>query len=172
MAEWLKKRRQATSKPGAKAPSEATRRVRLDGTTFYAENTSTGIEYQGRSAYMILSRDVTERVRADKALKESELKFRDFAESAADRFWETDENHRFTFISEDPQWDLIKGPEGLIGKTRWEANGGSSSDEQWREHKAILDAHRPFRQQGLGDGGNPPRHHRLLPPPRSLATLR
>src|SRR6185312_10303130 len=36
--------------------------------------------------------------------------------------------------------------EALIGKTRWEISGGDPAvDDLWVQHKADLDAHRPFR---------------------------
>jgi PAS domain S-box-containing protein len=82
--EWLKKRRGQTSKPGMKAPAQATRRVRLDGTTFYAENTSAGIIYDDQSAFMVLSRDVTERLAAETELKLSEERYKLLFENAND----------------------------------------------------------------------------------------
>ena len=43
--------------------------------------------------------DVTERVQAERKLRQSEQRFRDFAETAADFFWEQDANLRFTYVS-------------------------------------------------------------------------
>lgn len=46
-------------------------------------------------------RDVTEQARTAARIAESETRFRDFAETASDWFWETDAEHRFTYISVD-----------------------------------------------------------------------
>src|SRR5882672_1986585 len=40
--------------------------------------------------------DVTERRRAEQALRESEAKFRDYAETASDWFWEIGPDYKFT----------------------------------------------------------------------------
>jgi PAS domain-containing protein len=43
--------------------------------------------------------DITNRKRAEEALRLSEQRFRDFAASASDWFWETDAEHRFVWMS-------------------------------------------------------------------------
>jgi signal transduction histidine kinase len=80
-----------------------------------------------------------ERRLAQEALLHSERRFRDIAEFGADWIWESDTDHRFTFLSGD-------GAQAVFGKTRWEVAGADpASDPYWRRHKADLDARRPFR---------------------------
>ena len=45
--------------------------------------------------------DVTERKRAEEALRESEAKFRDYAETASDWFWEIGPDYKFTLLTEN-----------------------------------------------------------------------
>ena len=83
-------------------------------------------------------------VNADE-LKQSEARFRDFALTSSDWFWESDENHRFTHISDGI---LIFGqdPARRIGRTRIELAGDTTSDAaKWAEHLALLNRHEPFR---------------------------
>ncbi|MFT6580933.1 MAG: PAS domain S-box-containing protein [Alphaproteobacteria bacterium] len=90
--------------------------------------------------------NITEEVEAREAARRSEDRFRSVAESSFDRIWETDEQHRFCYIS-DPTNDAFNLPiDRLIGKTRWAAAGANiETDENWRRHVDDLNAHKPFR---------------------------
>ena len=69
---------------------------------------------------MGLSRDITERVRAQEALRESEKRFKDIAQSSADWVWEVNNEGRYTFASGKVNQILGYEPEELIGKTPFE----------------------------------------------------
>ena len=79
------------------------------------------------------------------ALRESEQRFRDYAETASDWLWETGPDHRVTQLSEHTKSSGIEAT-SVIGLFRWElaANPEAEADK-WREHRATLDAHLPFR---------------------------
>ena len=87
---------------------------------------------------------IAEREDSQARLKESEKRFRDFAETASDWFWEQDENLKFVYLS-DPVTQSGLTPESHQGKTRREVVLHGVSDEQWRQHDADLAAHRPFQ---------------------------
>ena len=93
-----------------------------------------------------LTDEITERKQAEAALLANETRFRDFAESASDRFWETDEQHRFTFVSDQSDENLVPRRSEILGMTRWAAAGViPDAQEHWRNHLADLDSRRPFR---------------------------
>ncbi|KRQ03457.1 PAS domain S-box protein [Bradyrhizobium manausense] len=87
--------------------------------------------------------DITATKEAERKLRESEQRFRDYAETASDWFWETGPDHRVTLISEHSDTTT---PPGVIGLTRWDiAPDADLEPEKWRQHRAALDAHIPFR---------------------------
>ncbi|HEV2674277.1 MAG TPA: ATP-binding protein [Aliidongia sp.] len=54
----------------------------------------------GDGGIVSVSRDITPMKESARRLTESETRFRDFAEVASDWFWETDDTHRFTYVSD------------------------------------------------------------------------
>ena len=89
--------------------------------------------------------DVTATKRAEDALRESEQRFRDYAEIASDWLWETGPDHRFIHLSEQLAAIGIS-PARRIGLTRWDfATDLDEEPEKWRLHIATLEAHQPFR---------------------------
>jgi PAS domain S-box-containing protein len=89
--------------------------------------------------------DIEDRKLTDVALRQSEQRFRDYAETASDWLWETGPDHRFTHVSEHLNAIGI-APSGLTGVARWDyATDVESEPEKWRLHRAMLDAQRPFR---------------------------
>jgi PAS domain S-box-containing protein len=90
------------------------------------------------------STDIEDRKRTEEALRESEQRFRDYAETASDWLWETGPDHRVTRLSD--LYDVGIPPSQVIGVARWEiATDVESEPEKWRLHQAMLDSHRPFR---------------------------
>jgi PAS domain S-box-containing protein len=91
------------------------------------------------------STDIEDRKRAEEALRESEQRFRDYAETGSDWLWETTPDHRVISISEHVNAVGFR-PSGLSGVFRWDiAADVESEPEKWRQHREILHAHLPFR---------------------------
>src|SRR6266545_1587122 len=122
------------ARPG---PDGSKRYVSVSGLPVFDE-TGRFVGYRG------LGRQITDRKQAEAALRESEQRFRDYAEIASDWFWESDSEHRFTsFTRSAATWGFIGD---RIGKRRWElAADRDEEPEKWRAHIATMDAHQPFR---------------------------
>src|SRR2546426_5387585 len=92
-----------------------------------------------------LRREIAERKRTEEALRESEQRFRDYAETASDWLWETGPDHRFTRASERVATPGIDAG-GRVRATRWEfATDVDEEPEKWRLHVSTLETHEPFR---------------------------
>jgi PAS domain S-box-containing protein len=90
--------------------------------------------------------DIEDWRRAEDSLRESEQRFRDYAETASDRLWETGPDHGLTRVSEHGLNFIGVTSVSRIGVTRWSyASDVESEPEKWQLHRAALDAHQPFR---------------------------
>jgi PAS domain S-box-containing protein len=83
--------------------------------------------------------------RSEATLRESEARCRDFALTSSDWFWETDEQHRFTYLSDHIR-AFGQDPKTRIGRRRIDLAGDIAAEPaKWQEHFAVLDQHEPFR---------------------------
>jgi len=104
-----------------------------------------------RQANARLQRDISNRRQAEEDVRQSEQRFRDYAETASDWFWETGPDHVFTYISE--RLDAFgMDRASLIGKRRRiDAAADPAADlQKWRAHMALLERHEPFRNFEYG----------------------
>ena len=99
--------------------------------------------------------DVTERKRAEAALQESQAKFRDYAESASDWFWEIGPDYKFTLLTEN----AFGSNAAVIGTACWDGALDLETDpEKWRLLWASLNSRKPFRDfvyRSIGGNGSP-----------------
>ena len=100
--------------------------------------------------------DIEELKCAEQALRESEAKFRDYAETASDWFWEIGPDYKFTLLTENA---FGSRPTDRIGTACWDhALDLETEPEKWRLVRATLDSRKPFRDFvycALGGNGSP-----------------
>lgn len=113
-------------------------RERPDGTV---------LDIRGRpipgGGFVTVYTDVTKRAHAERALRESEARFRSLTELSSDWFWEQDADFRITW-QEGRHWTGDnKAFEDEVGKTFWEL--GFEMDGGWEAHRAMLERHEVFR---------------------------
>ena len=92
-----------------------------------------------------LRNEIAERERTEQALRASEQRFRDFAATASDWFWEMDAELRFSWFSDRYAHQTGEGVSTRLGKRRDEVGLHDPGDDDWDAHLADLAARRPFR---------------------------
>jgi diguanylate cyclase (GGDEF)-like protein/PAS domain S-box-containing protein len=100
--------------------------------------------------------NVTERREAERALRQSEMRFRRLTNLSADWYWEQDEYLRFTFHSLEVEANSGHPGHTSLGLTRWDHPGIDPNGADWAAHQATCRAHRPFRDfiyRRLGQDG-------------------
>jgi PAS domain-containing protein len=78
------------------------------------------------------------------ARRESEERFRDFAQIAADGFWETDLNQVFTYISPMPQMGCLQDAEAYIGRHRRDCINNDAEGQVTDLIQHYMDRTAPF----------------------------
>jgi diguanylate cyclase (GGDEF)-like protein/PAS domain S-box-containing protein len=81
------------------------------------------------------------------ALTASEERFRCLSDMSADFYWESDVAHRLTQRTESKREvdELVFLQASSLGARRWELPSVAPDEAGWQAHRAMLDAHLPFR---------------------------
>jgi PAS domain S-box-containing protein len=90
--------------------------TRKDGDQVIAETKGLPVRSKGESLLLVIGRDVTARKQAAEALRQSEERFRDITENAAEWVWEVDLQGKYTYSSPVVEQLLGYKPEEVLGK--------------------------------------------------------
>ena len=128
----------------------------LDGRVFPVEFSSADLEISGRKRRLWIVRDISDRVRAQRDILESRMRFEDFADASSDCFWEMDDALRHVEVSSamdselvDQIWLLLTpGPDGRVPL--------GVSQETWQAMRHSMLSRERFRlrlDRRKSDGG-------------------
>ncbi|RAU20936.1 sensor protein gacS [Paramagnetospirillum kuznetsovii] len=118
---------------------------RSHGETFPIELGFGDLSPTGVPHFVCIIRDISDRKRIERDMRESQLRFRDFAESSSDWFWETGPDLRFSRFSGNFTEFTRALPDHYVGHTRDEMISDDTDPEARRQNLADLAARRPFR---------------------------
>ena len=98
------------------------RGVHKDGSSIWVEESVVPIQDEEGNVVALegISRDVTERLRAEREFRELQDRFRNLVENTNDILWEIDPEGTYTYVSPNVQEVLGYNPQEVIGKTPFE----------------------------------------------------
>ena len=88
--------------------------------------------------------DVTDYLSTLEALRLSEARWRSLTQLSSDWYWEQDAEFRFVRLDGNAQQKTGVPDEVHYGLTRWELPDTFVDEGQWRDHRALLEAHQVF----------------------------
>ncbi|MDA0240304.1 MAG: PAS domain S-box protein, partial [Proteobacteria bacterium] len=123
------------------------RYVRKDGEVVWGSITRTLIEDPENDVRYVVGQiqDITQRKHAETTRDQLETRLRDFADSAADRFWETDSQHRFSYVSEMASVANYDGEGPLLGSYVWELPGVDPTAAEIEALRGAVSSQQAFR---------------------------
>ncbi len=89
--------------------------IRKDGTELWLEMVATRIDYRASPAILGAMLDITEKKRAEEALRESEERYRSIVENSHDGILIVDDKYRFVYVNDELCRILARPPEEIIG---------------------------------------------------------
>ncbi|MEM6712660.1 MAG: EAL domain-containing protein [Pseudomonadota bacterium] len=89
--------------------------------------------------------DATDLLEASEKADYERQTMSDFAESASDWLWETDEEHRYSYFSPSVENLTGKPAEYFLGLRRWEFGSNVENKAVMEENRKVVEAHQPFR---------------------------
>jgi diguanylate cyclase (GGDEF)-like protein len=117
-------------------------RERPDGTVLDIR----GIPVPGRG-FVTIYTDITQRARAERALRDSEARFRSLTALSSDFFWEQDASFRYCRLEGSQAAGDAEVFAAAMGKTNWDL--GLDIEGGWDAHRERLESHGPFRDAVL-----------------------
>jgi PAS domain S-box-containing protein len=119
--------------------------VGLDGRVFPVEFSCTDLDISGGKRQLWMVRDISERVRAQREIMESRMRFQDFAEASSDCFWEMDETLTRVEVSSSVESDLVARLPSLLAPAPHRLVPPGVAEESWRTLRQNLSARERFR---------------------------
>ena len=86
------------------------------------------------------------RKQAEAEIRESESRYRSLVGLAADWYWETDADYRFTRVHMQSEAQRERNQEKILGRRPWELGHQQEPDSKWADLRAALDARRLVRE--------------------------
>lgn len=125
------------------------RALRRDGSEFPIEASTSWLDTSQGRLYTMFIRDITERDRIERALHESEERFRSIIEASQDWIWEVDREGRLVYTNSAVQQMLGYSTEELLGRNVMALIHPADRAMVMERIPSFLERPRPWRKQPL-----------------------
>jgi len=115
------------------------RGIRKYGSICWLEIHASRIEFQGKPAIQVAYVDITERKRAEEALRDSESKYRTLVENLPQKIFLKDKNSVYVSCNDNLAKDLKIRPEEITGKTDYDFLPKALADKYRADDKRIIE---------------------------------
>jgi PAS domain S-box-containing protein len=112
--------------------------VRKDGTSIPTEINVRIIEYEGKQVCLCVGRDITERKKAEDALRESEEKHRILLEEASDPIFSFTPEGQYMYVNPAFAEGVGKPVEEIIGKSIWDIFQKEEADKRFASLSQVF----------------------------------
>lgn len=128
------------------APLTAEKFVRLDGGVIDVEVAASPITYSGQKAVQVVIHDLTEQKKTQKAVSESEARYRGLAEAAHDMIFVLDRTGTITYVNSFAAGQFGLRPEDMVGRKRAEFFGPAAETQDISLRKVFESGESFYRE--------------------------
>ena len=112
---------------------------RKDSSTFHVEISSRVVEIDGARFYLAITRDITERRRAEAALRESEHLYHSLVEHLPQAIFRLDRTGRITFANARCCEQMGCVPQDLVGKSDFDLFPADQAMRYWNDSRRVME---------------------------------
>jgi len=113
--------------------------LKKDGTLFPIELNVSPMNTEGEKTFVGIIHDITARKRNEQLLAESQNRFKQLTELSSDWIWETDQNHKVSYLSDSFHSMTGHDLDTFLGEKRELISIYESNDNDWAKYTETLD---------------------------------
>jgi PAS domain S-box-containing protein len=169
----IQKRIKVQTETGKPVPLMDQEYIRLDGSRVAVESTAVPIRYKGEAAHMVLIRDITERKRKEKALRESEARYRTLIENIPQAVLLKDRESKYISINKPYALAFGLRQEEVVGKSDYDFHPKHFADKFRQEDRLVMETGegRVFDEENVQDGQRRTYHKVKVPVRDSMGKI-